>query len=289
MNYDEELDLPLEVKLKHLFDFKADIEARVKQLENYIGDIKQLKFYANSLQETLDRYVSPLYIEKTDNEGNSLYIDSYLGRPNEIPPYSMIKVRASHTLTAPQNNPGTKIIFKRGDEVAEYPLMKMKENDNVFEELQTKDFINGNVYEIYFNAQNIAIISSSNAGVTALNIAQDLNETVTAIQNTLKAMGIDGNNLTVPGKLIANDIEAVNAKVTTTMDLTSVTDMALPQGTTIQDPTTDLGVANRSYVDKKVAAYTADYFGKKHIVGTGEAAQVMETAENDSFYFKIGG
>jgi hypothetical protein len=91
----------------------ATIEERLTQLENYIGDMKQLKFYANSLQEALDRYVSPLYIEKTDNEGNSLYIDSYLGRPNEIPPYSMIKVRASHTLNVQENNPGTKIIFKR--------------------------------------------------------------------------------------------------------------------------------------------------------------------------------
>lgn len=266
----------------------ATIEERLTQLENYIGDMKQLKFYANSLQEALDRYVSPLYIEKTDNEDNSLYIDSYLGRPNEIPPYSMIKVRASHTLQAPKNNPGTKIIFKRGEDIAEYPLMKMAADDNLFEELEDGDFVNGNVYEIYFNAQNIAIISSSNAGVTALNIAQSLTKTVEELQKNLESLGFSNNDLTLKGKLIANDIEVVNAKVATDLNISTVTNLSLPAGTTIQNPSDNTGVANKQYVDKAIADYTLDFFGKKHIVGTGEPATVMEDKEEGSFYFKLG-
>lgn len=266
----------------------ATIEERLTQLENYIGDMKQLKFYANSLQETLDRYVSPLYIEKTDNEGNSLYIDSYLGRPNEIPPYSMIKIRASHTLQVPDNNPGTKIIFKRGEEVTEYPLMKMVADDNLFEELEDGDFVNGNVYEIYFNAQNIAIISSSNSGVTALNLVQSLSKTVAELQKTIESLGFNNNDLTLKGKLIANDIEVVNAKVSTGLNISTVTNLTLPAGTTTQNPTTNTSVANKQYVDKAIENYTLDFFGKKHVVDTGEANTVMQSKENDSFYFKIG-
>lgn len=263
------------------------LEERITQLENYIGDMKQLKFYANSLQETLDRYVSPLYIEKTDNEGKNLYIDSYLGRPNEIPPYSLIKIRASHTLNT-AGVPGSKIIFKRGEEIAEYPLMKMAADDNLFEELEDGDFVNGNVYEIYFNAQNIAIISSSNAGVTALNLVQNLTKTVEDLQKNLESLGFSNNDLTLKGKLIANDIEVVNAKVSTDLNISTVTNLTLPAGTTIQNPTTDTGVANRQYVDKAIEDYTSDFFSRKHTVGTDEATTIMQTKENDSFYFKIG-
>lgn len=289
MNYDEDLNLPLDLQLKHLFDFRADIEARVKQLENYIGDIKQLKFYANSLQETLDRYVSPLYIEKTDNEGNNIYIDSYLGRPNEIPPYSMIKVRASHTLQVPENNPGTKIIFKRGEDVAEYPLMKMASDDNLFKELEDGDFVNGNVYEIYFNAQNIAIISSSNAGVTALNIAQTLNKTVENLKETIDKLGITDTGMTVSGKITATDIVTDSVKVNNTMNIETVKDLVLPAGTTTpQRASTDQGIVNKEYMAAYVDDAMLNFFGEKHLVGTQEASIAMDSRENNSFYFKIG-
>lgn len=265
----------------------ATIEERLTQLENYIGDIKQLKFYANSLQETLNRYVSPLYIEKTDNEGKNLYIDSYLGRPNEIPPYSMIKIRASHTLNT-SGVPGSKIIFKRGEEIAEYPLMKMAANDNLFEELEDGDFVNGNIYEIYFNAQNIAIISSSNSGVTALNLVQQLTTTVETLKSTIDKLGITDTGMTVTGTIVANKVETKEAKVENTLDLTTVTNLTLPAGTTIQNPSENTGVANKQYVDKAIEDYSLEFFGRKHIVGTGEPATVMENKEEGSFYFKLG-
>ncbi|MBR2493456.1 MAG: hypothetical protein IKB64_08395 [Paludibacteraceae bacterium] len=266
----------------------ATIEERLTQLENYIGDMKQLKFYANSLQEALDRYVSPLYIEKTDNEGNSLYIDSYLGRPDAIPPYSMIKVRASHTLNITGTNTGTKIIFKRGEEIEEYPLMKMVADDNLFEELETGDFVNGNIYEIYFNAQNIAIISSSNSGVTALNLVQQLNTTVEALRETIDKLGITDTGMTVTGTIIANKIETKEATIEDALDLTTVEGLILPAGTKTQDPTTNEGIATKQFVENHVSNELTDFFAKKHIVGTGEASTVMESQENDSFYFKIG-
>lgn len=267
----------------------ATIEERLTQLENYIGDMKQLKFYANSLQEALDRYVSPLYIEKTDNEGNSLYIDSYLGRPNEIPPYSMIKVRASHTLNVPENNPGTKIIFKRGEEIVEYPLMKMASDDNLFEELEDGDFVNGNIYEIYFNAQNIAIISSSNAGVTALNIAQTLNRTVQNLQETINKLGITDTGMTVSGKITATDIVTDSVKVNNTMNIETVKNLVLPAGTTTpQRASTDQGIINKEHMTAYVDDAMLNFFGKKHLVGTKEASIAMGSRENDSFYFKIG-
>lgn len=265
----------------------ATIEERLTQLENYIGDMKQLKFYANSLQEALDRYVSPLYIEKTDNEGNSLYIDSYLGRPDAIPPYSMIKIRASHTLNT-AGTPGTKIIFKRGEEIAEYPLMKMAADDNLFEELEDGDFVNGNIYEIYFNAQNIAIISSSNSGVTALNLVQQLTTTVEGLRSTIDKLGITDTGITVTGTIVANKVETKEAKVENTLDLTTVEGLTLPAGTKTQDPTTAEGIATKGFVENHVSNELTDFFAKKHIVGTGEALTVMETQENDSFYFKIG-
>lgn len=267
----------------------ATIEERLTQLENYIGDMKQLKFYANSLQETLDRYVSPLYIEKTDNEGNCLYIDSYLGRPNEIPPYSLIKVRASHTLAVPENNPGTKIIFKRGEEIVEYPLMKMAADDNLFDELESGDFVNGNVYEIYFNAQNIAIISSSNSGVTALNLVQSLTKTVEDLQKNLESLGFSNNNLTLKGRLIANDIETVNAKIATSLDISTVTELTLPQGTEISDPTNNTEVANKQYVDKTVSDKLTTFFDAKHIFGTADGDVMLQGKDNNTIYFKLEG
>ncbi len=267
----------------------ATIEERLTQLENYIGDMKQLKFYANSLQETLDRYVSPLYIEKTDNEGNCLFIDSYLGRPNEIPPYSLIKVRASHTLAVPENNPGTKIIFKRGEETVEYPLMKMAADDNLFDELESGDFVNGNVYEIYFNAQNIAIISSSNSGVTALNLVQSLTKTVEDLQKNLESLGFSNNDLTLKGKLIANDIEVVNAKVATSLDISTVTELTLPQGTEISDPTNNTDVANKQYVDKTVSDKLTTFFDAKHIFGTADGDVILQGKDNNTIYFKLEG
>ena len=38
------------------------LEARVARLEDFIGNIDEIRVYANSLQEVIDKYLAPLYI-----------------------------------------------------------------------------------------------------------------------------------------------------------------------------------------------------------------------------------
>jgi hypothetical protein len=290
MNYENEIR-ELNRRLSAIESIlNTDTIGQLKAILLYIGNIEQVQIYANSLQETLDRYVSPLYIEKTDNTGASLFIDSYLGDPTNIPAYSLIKVRASHTFKAKENEEST-IVFKKGETVRSYALKKMKideEGKKSLVKLDDGDYVIGNIYEIYFDSQNVAVISSSNAGVTALGLVQTLSKTVEGIQKTLEGLGFEGNDLNLEGKLIAKDLEVTNAKVSTNLDISTVKSLSLPASTTIQNPTTNTGVANKQYVDKAIEDYTLDFFGKKHIVDTGEANTVMQLKENDSFYFKIG-
>jgi hypothetical protein len=167
--------------------------------------------------------------------------------------------------------------------------MKMASDDNLFKELEDGDFVNGNVYEIYFNAQNIAIISSSNAGVTALNIAQTLNRTVQNLQETINKLGITDNGMTVSGKITATDIVTDSVKVNNTMNIETVKNLVLPAGTTTpQRASTDQGIINKEHMTAYVDDAMLNFFGKKHLVGTKEASIAMGSRENDSFYFKIG-
>lgn len=268
-----------------------DMIGQLKAILLYIGNIEQVQIYANSLQETLDRYVSPLYIEKTDNTGASLFIDSYLGDPTNIPAYSLIKVRASHTFKAKEGEEST-IVFKKGETVRTYALKKMKIDEDgkkSLVKLDDSDYVIGNIYEIYFDSQNVAVISSSNAGVSALTLAQTLSITVEGIKETLNKLGITDNGMTVSGTITATDIVTDSVKVNNTMDIETVKDLVLPAGTTTpQRASADKGIINKEHMVAYVDDAMLNFFGEKHLVGTQEASIAMDSRENNSFYFKIG-
>lgn len=291
MNYENEIR-ELNRRLSEIESIlTTDMIGQLKAILLYIGNIEQVQLYANSLQETLDRYVSPLYIEKTDNTGATLFIDSYLGDPNNVPAYSLIKVRASHTFETKDNEDST-IVFKKGETIKSYPLRKMKVDENGKKscvKLDDNDFVIGNIYEIYFDSQNIAVISSSNAGVTALTLAQTLAISIERIQETLDKLGITDNGMTVSGKITATDIVTDSVKVNNTMDISTVKDLVLPAGTTTpQRASADKGIINKEHMVAYVDDAMLNFFGKKHLVGTQEASIAMDPRENNSFYFKIG-
>lgn len=149
-----------------------NLEARVERLERFIGNIDQIQAYANSLQQVIDRYLSPLYIETNNPHGSHvLYINDYLGDLNDIPHNIVFKIRASHDLVMPEDLTQDAILrFYRpgtGGVPTEFPLRKMVNGSQT--RLSDGNFVNGKIYDVYINSQDIAIITSSEAGQIALD------------------------------------------------------------------------------------------------------------------------
>ena len=302
------------------------LEARVARLEDFIGNIDQIRLYANSLQEVIDKYLAPLYIES--GSGKTMLIDGYLGDLTNIPHNIIFKIRASHDLEVEEGEQAL-IRFKRQSEYEEFTLRKMV--DGSLEPLTNDNYISGQVYDVYINSQDVAIITTSDLGLRALSEVSALsselssqvtrlegvissnyntldtkidtnstndrayadslvvspNSKITALEELTSAFTKSGNNYTFVGNITAADISAQNLTVTSTVTLSGVTGFTLPSGTTIADPSTATGIANKQWVETLIGDRITQYHADYHYVGTDQASVAMAGKENGSFYYKL--
>lgn len=184
-----------------------NIEERLERLESFIGDIDKIRLYANSLQAVLDRYVQPLYIE--NGTGKTMRISDYLGDLDNIPHNIIFKIRASHDLALGDGETAV-IRFERGGNYKEYPLRKMIDGSTA--EIESSNYISGEVYDIYLDSQDIAIITANDTGVRALS---EIAVVETALSNAISALDTK----------VTNNYSTLDEKIDTKYtDSTSYTD-----------------------------------------------------------------
>lgn len=303
-----------------------DIEARLERLESFIGNIDQIRLYANSLQEVIDRYLAPLYIEMGSDK--TMLVNDYLGDLNNIPHNVIFKIRSSHDLTLNEGEDAV-IKFQRGTEFKEYQMKKLVSGSLV--SLESSNYTAGEVYDIYINSQDIAVITANDTGIRALSevaalstaldtAVNNLTTTINSNYNTLDTKidtnadsakaytdtkhsdnsaairtindflsGISkvDNGYRFSGNIYSKGAESESLWVTKTVNLSGASGFVLPSGTTIADPSSNLGLANKQWATNYVDTYVADYFSKMHFTGTSAADTAMEGKPNGSFYYKL--
>lgn len=303
-----------------------NIEERLERLESFIGNIDQIRLYANSLQEVIDRYLAPLYIEMGTDK--TMLINDYLGDLENIPHNVIFKIRASHDLTLTEGEHAL-IRFQRGETYKEYTLRKLVDGSLV--PLESANYTSGEVYDVYINSQDVAIITANDTGVRALseiavvkaelekevtdlnNLIREtestLNDTINtkheaAIENTnnkytenknaiagintfLSGITKSGNNYTFKGNIVAPYIETPSLRTTKTVNMSGTTGFVLPSGTTIADPSANLGLTNRQWVNTAINNAINNYHAGKHITGTADANSALSGKANGTFYYKL--
>lgn len=303
-----------------------NIEERLERLESFIGNIDQIRLYANSLQEVIDRYLAPLYIEMGTDK--TMLINDYLGDLENIPHNVIFKIRASHNLALTDGEHAL-IRFQRGEAYKEYTLRKLVDGSLV--PLESANYTSGEVYDVYINSQDVAVITANDTGVRALSeisaLSAELDSKVTelntlitnnystldnkitvtateakeytdnksntnknsidSINTFLSGITKSGNNYTFRGNIVAPYIETPSLRTTRTVNMSGTTGFALPSGTTIADPSANLGLANKQWVDTNIRNYVDNYFTSRHYASTESASAVSSRLSNGSFYYKL--
>lgn len=269
------------------------LEERVERLENFTGNIEKIKsVYANSVQEICDKYLNLLYIEVEDeNHPNRLVLDGFLSDLTtvaDVPHNVAFNVRPSHDFAyLPEPGPGddvSKLYLKRDDVTLQLPLKKydLAHPGNLIW-LSDGDYKAGIMYSIYINSQNIAIISSSDAGNAALNAVERLTEAVEELATKVASV-VDSQGAITMG-------EASIESLTITQALTISNPFQLPLGSTCSTPTgaSDPSViANKGYVDSKVSAEIQAWFNSHHLFGTEDPTTVLQdpTVPEKAIYYR---
>ena len=242
------------------------IEERISRLENFMGDIDRItSVYANTVQELCDKYLNLLYIETYDsNNKNILIVDGFLSEIDidKLPKNVIFNVRASHNFAYQGSVEASKIRFKRGNEYLDLPLKKYDvENPGNLVFLKPDDYLQGTIYSIYIDSQNIAIISASDTGVVALQQVAQLGNEIAAINKKFADMGASQSvaEITASSAIIDN--------LTVSKALTLTNSIVLPTGSTCTNPTAANQVANKSYVDAEIDAKIKEYHRTFHIFG----------------------
>lgn len=261
------------------------IEERLTRLENFMGDIDRItSLYANTVQEICDKYLNLLYIEDYDaNNKNILILDGFLSEIDidKLPKNVIFNVRPSHNFAYQGDVTASKIRFKRDNSYVDLPLKKYDvENPGNLMFLEPDDYLQGTIYNIYINSQNIAIISSNDSGVVALQEVAQLGNEIAAINKKFAELGASQS---------VADITAANAtidRLTVSQALSLTNPLVIPTGSTCTTPTNANHLANKSYVDALIDAKIKEYHSSYHIFGTGEpsAAGLKEGA----IYYKYG-
>lgn len=303
-----------------------NIEERLERLESFIGNIDQIRLYANSLQEVIDRYLAPLYIEM--GEDKTMLINDYLGDLENIPHNIIFKIRASHDLALTEGEHAL-IRFQRGEAYKEYTLRKLV--DGALVALDSANYTAGEVYDVYINSQDVAVITANDTGVRALSeisaLSAELDSKVTelntlitnnystldnkitatateareytdnksntnknsidSINTFLSGITKSGNNYTFKGNIVAPYIETPSLRTTKTVNMSGTTGFVLPSGTTIADPSANLGLTNRQWVNTAITNAINDYHAGKHITGTADANSALSGKANGTFYYKL--
>ena len=262
-------------------------EERLERLENFMGDIDRItSLYANSVQEICDKYLNILYIETPDeNNKNVLIIDGFLGEIDleEIPKNVVFNVRPSHDFAFQGEVETSKIRFKRDNKYIEIALKKYDVNNPgnlIF--LEPNDYLSGNVYTVYINSQGIAVISSSDTGVAALQAVHTLTDELTELSNKVEALKLE------------QDIESLTAGIAeirslvVTQGITLSRALNLPAGSTCSAPTADNQVANLGSVRSLIASEINNYHQAYHIFGSGDPSVALNNAKETAIFYKFG-
>lgn len=255
------------------------IEERLARLENFMGDIDRItSLYANTVQEICDKYLNLLYIESYDpNNKNILILDGFLSEIDidTLPKNVVFNVRASHNYAFEGDNTASKIRFKRDNRYVDLPLKKYDiQNPGNLMFLEPGDYLQGTIYSIYINSQNIAIISSNDSGVVALqevtqlgNEIAEINRKFAELEASQSVAEITAASANINNLTISNALTLVNA-------------FTIPTGSTCSNPTATNHVANKSYVDSEIEAKINEYHRTFHVFGVGDpsAAELVEGA-----------
>lgn len=250
----------------------STIEERVARLETFMGNIDKItSVYANSIQEICDKYLSLLYIETYDSDNpHKLVLDGFLSELDtvaDLPHNVVFNVRPSHNFAYGSGSGGTssKIVFKRDNKILELPLKKYDtENPGLLKFLEPDDYLMGVMYGIYIDSQNIAIISSNDAGAVALQEVSRLADAVEDLSDTVEEM----TTTQTVGSIAVTDATIANLSVSQAITLTNA--VALPLGSTCSAPTLDSHIANKKYVDDTIAAEIDAYYTAHHLFTTGD-------------------
>lgn len=258
---------------------------RVERLEEFIGDIDQVKLYGNSLQEIVDKYMAPLYIES--GTANVILINDYLGELSNIPRNVIFKIRASHTLDMTDVTDALLQFSRPGESTTEFQLKKY--HDGLLVPLETSNYSAGIVYDVYINSQDIAIITSNDAATIALAEIEILKTRTTNLENKTEGITREEDGGYIMDKLTVTNLFVTNQNIEG--DLTfgdTAGPIILPGGTTIiSTPGTDTSLVNKKYVIDTISAQIDNYHSTYHITGTQEAASALRGKSNGTFYYKL--
>lgn len=265
-----------------------NLEQRVARLETFMGDIdKIVSVYANSVQEICDKYLNLLYIETYDsNHPNILTIDGFLSElntVNDLPHNVCFNIRPSHNFAYGSGSGGTtsKIKFKRGNKSLEVALKKYDvENPGTLKYLEPGDYLMGTMYGVYIDSQNVAIISSNDAGTVALQEVAQVESALNTLSNTVAEL----TQTQTVGSLAVTTATISRLTVSTALTLTNA--FTLPTGTTCSSPTSNNHVANKQYVDNKIATELAAYYNARHLFTRGDPSTVLNSAPEKAICFK---
>lgn len=255
------------------------IEERLTRLENFMGDIDRItSLYANTVQEICDKYLNLLYIEEYDeNNKNILILDGFLAEIDidKLPKNVIFNVRPSHNFAYQEDVTASKIRFKRENQYIDLPLKKYDvENPGNLIFLEPDDYLQGTIYNIYINSQNIAIISSNDSGVVALQEVAQLGNEIAAINKKFAELGASQS---------VADITAANATIdnlTVSQALYLTNSIVIPTGSTCSTPTANNHPATMGWVLDTIKAEINTYHRTYHVFGQSDPdpAQLVEGA-----------
>ena len=275
------------------------LEQRVAKLETFMGNIDKItSVYANTIEEICNRWLNILYIEDSSQTAewrehpNNVYIEGFLtalDSVSDVPHNTIFFIRPSHNITVQDYsdpNEDTKIVFTRENKTLAIGLRKPDPNnrDNLIK-LNTGDLLKGHTYLIYINSQNLAVVSTSDEGVQALEIAGQLQTAVTGIQEAIQGMAASQS---------ITNLEATSASIGTlnisvALNLANASSITLPTGSTITgDPTLGSHITNKNYVDTKIWSEIMRYHSTYHLFGVASAQEALspETVPEGAIYYK---
>lgn len=267
------------------------LEERVARLESFTGNIEKIKsIYANSVQEICDKYLNLLYIENPDeNHPNRLVLDGFLSDLSSVaavPHNVAFNVRPSHDFRI-QDNPGpgdnvSKLYLKRDDVTLQFPLKKYDiAHPGNLVYLEAGDYKQGMLYSLYIDSQNIAILSSSDAGRIALTAVEELTTVVEDLTTKMSSL------VNQQGEVTISDAAIDNLTVSQTLSLSNA--ISLPLGTTCSTPTTSSAagvIANKGYVDSQITAKIQEWYNTHHIFDTIDPSIALQDAPEKAIYYK---
>ena len=135
---------------------------------------------------------------------------------------------------------------------------------------------------------NNTITTTHNEAIENTNTKYNENKnSIAGINTFLSGITKSGNNYSFKGNIYAPYIETPSLRTTNTVNMSGTSGFVLPSGTTIADPSSNLALANRQWVNARIADEINNYHAGKHITGTADANSALNGRPNGTFYYKL--